>query len=48
VVWGHFSGPVSTLLVALSDLIFGLYLFYGLLEAMRSRVLLRIRQRFDA
>ncbi len=41
------SGSVPTLMV-LAGLAAGLYLFYGLLEGIRSRVLLRIGQRLDA
>lgn len=41
------SGSVPTLIV-LGGLAAGLYIFYGLLEGIRSRVLLRIGQRTDA
>lgn len=41
------SGSVPTLIV-LGGLAAGLYVFYGLLEGIRSRVLLRIGQRLDA
>ncbi|MCP4284502.1 MAG: type I secretion system permease/ATPase [Gammaproteobacteria bacterium] len=41
------SGSVPTLVV-LGGLAAGLYVFYGLLEGIRSRVLLRIGQRLDA
>ncbi|MCP4314909.1 MAG: type I secretion system permease/ATPase, partial [Hyphomicrobiales bacterium] len=41
------SGSVPTLAV-LGGLAAGLYVFYGLLEGIRSRVLLRIGQRLDA
>ncbi len=41
------SGSVPTLMV-LAGLTAGLYIFYGLLEGIRSRVLLRIGQRLDA
>ncbi|MCY6379414.1 type I secretion system permease/ATPase [Hoeflea prorocentri] len=41
------SGSVPTLVV-LAGLAGGLYVFYGLLEGIRSRVLLRIGQRLDA
>lgn len=41
------SGSVPTLVV-LGGLAAGLYFFYGLLEGIRSRVLLRIGQRLDA
>ena len=41
------SGSVPTLVV-LGGLAAGLYVFYGLLEGIRSRVLLRIGQRVDA
>ncbi|MCR9134389.1 MAG: type I secretion system permease/ATPase [Alphaproteobacteria bacterium] len=41
------SGSVPTLIV-LGGLTAGLYIFYGLLEGIRSRVLLRIGQRVDA
>ncbi|WP_419741245.1 type I secretion system permease/ATPase [Ruegeria sp.] len=40
------SNSIPTLGV-LAGLVIGLYAFYGLLEAIRSRVLLRIGQRFD-
>lgn len=40
------SGSVPTLVV-LGGLTAGLFVFYGLLEGTRSRVLLRISQRFD-
>ncbi len=41
------SGSVPTLVV-LGGLAAGLYVFYGLLEGIRSRVLLRLGQRLDA
>lgn len=41
------SGSAPTLVV-LAGLVGGLYIFYGLLEGIRSRVLLRIGQRLDA
>lgn len=41
------SGSVPTLIV-LGGLTVGLFIFYGLLEAVRSRALLRIGQRLDA
>jgi len=41
------SGSVPTLLV-LSGLAAGLFIFYGLLEGIRGRVLLRLGQRLDA
>lgn len=41
------SGSVPTLVV-LAGLAAGLYVFYGLLEGIRSRVLLRLGQRVDA
>ena len=40
------SGSVSTLVV-LAGMTIGLYVFYGLLEGIRARVLLRIGQRLD-
>lgn len=41
------SGSVPTLVV-LAGMTIGLYVFYGLLEGIRARVLLRIGQRLDA
>ncbi len=41
------SGSIPTLVV-LGGLTAGLYLFYGLLEGIRSRVLLRVGQQLDA